>query len=112
VPGCSAPGSRSRSAPSPVLGAGGGPRAGRGPIRRSPVARIKDEEAFDRLSRQVRDMWIKMLGPLQLLTGTAWTAIRAAQPHLVLAVLLVEAGQIVTTDPLVYSLFGAKPPSP
>jgi DNA-binding SARP family transcriptional activator len=51
-----------------------------------------------------------MLGPLQLWTGTAWTGIRAAQPRLVLAVLLTEAGQIVTTDRLVDELWEHKQP--
>jgi DNA-binding SARP family transcriptional activator len=51
-----------------------------------------------------------MLGPLQLWTGTAWTGIRAAQPRLVLAVLLVKSGQIVTTDRLVDELWEHKQP--
>lgn len=51
-----------------------------------------------------------MLGPLQLWNGTAWTGIPAAQPRLVLAVLLVEAGQIVTTDRLVDELWEHKQP--
>ena len=51
-----------------------------------------------------------MLGPLQLWTGTAWTGIRAAQPRLVLAVLLVESGQTVTTDRLVDELWERRQP--
>lgn len=51
-----------------------------------------------------------MLGPLQLRGDTAWTGIRAPQPRLVLAVLLAEAGQIVTTDRLIDELWAEKPP--
>jgi len=55
-------------------------------------------------------VWIRVLGPMQLWTGTAWIPIRAAQVRLVLAVFLLEAGQIVTTDRLVDELWGDKPP--
>src|SRR5262245_47941244 len=51
-----------------------------------------------------------MLGPLQLRTGTGWTGIRAAQPRLLLAVLHVQAGQIVSTDRLVDEVWDDRPP--
>jgi DNA-binding SARP family transcriptional activator len=51
-----------------------------------------------------------MLGLLQLRTGSGWAGIRAAQPRLLLAVLLVEAGQTVTTDQLVDEIWGERPP--
>ncbi|MEV6110509.1 BTAD domain-containing putative transcriptional regulator [Streptomyces sp. NPDC051940] len=51
-----------------------------------------------------------MLGPLQVWTGTAWTGIRAAQPRLVLAVLVAERGQSVSTERLVDEVWGDTPP--
>lgn len=47
---------------------------------------------------------------MQVWHGDGWTTIRAAQPRVVLAVLLAEAGQVVSADRLVDELWGYHPP--
>lgn len=47
---------------------------------------------------------------MQVWHGDGWTTIRAAQPRVVLAVLLAEAGQVVSADRLVDELWGDHPP--
>ncbi len=51
-----------------------------------------------------------MLGPLRIWDGAAWSPIKAAQQRLVLAMLLAEAGRIVTTERLVDEIWGERPP--
>jgi DNA-binding SARP family transcriptional activator len=55
-------------------------------------------------------MQFRMLGPLRLWDGSAWAPIRADQQRVVLAVLLIEAGRVVTADRLVEELWGDHPP--
>jgi DNA-binding SARP family transcriptional activator len=55
-------------------------------------------------------MRYRVLGSLSVWTGTAWSTIRAGQQRAVLAVLLVEAGRVVSTDRLVDELWGQRPP--
>jgi DNA-binding SARP family transcriptional activator len=55
-------------------------------------------------------MRFAMLGPLRVWDGAAWTGLRAAQPRLLLAVLLIEAGWVVSTERLVDELWGERPP--
>jgi DNA-binding SARP family transcriptional activator len=55
-------------------------------------------------------MRFRVLGPLQVWYGDGWSSIRAAQPRAVLAVLLTEAGQVVSADRLVDELWGEHPP--
>jgi DNA-binding SARP family transcriptional activator len=47
---------------------------------------------------------------MQVWHGDGWLSIRAAQPRVVLAVLLAEAGQVVSADRLVDELWGEHPP--
>ena len=58
----------------------------------------------------VSRMRFRVLGPMQVWHGDGWQAIRAAQPRVVLAVLLAEAGQVVSADRLVDELWGEHPP--
>jgi DNA-binding SARP family transcriptional activator len=53
----------------------------------------------------------RILGPLRVRVGDNWSAIRAAQQRIVLAVLLVEAGRVVGSDQLVHEIWGEKPPN-
>ena len=55
-------------------------------------------------------MRYRLLGPLRVRDGTAWSPIRAAQQRVVLAVLLAEPGQVVSSDRLVAELWGDQPP--
>jgi DNA-binding SARP family transcriptional activator len=55
-------------------------------------------------------MRYRVLGPLRVWDGTAWSQVRAAQPRLVLAVLLAEAGQVVSTERLIDEIWGEQPP--
>ncbi|HEX6361004.1 AfsR/SARP family transcriptional regulator [Actinophytocola sp.] len=55
-------------------------------------------------------MRFRVLGPMQVWHGDGWQSIRAAQPRVVLAVLLAEAGQVVSADRLVDELWGERPP--
>jgi DNA-binding SARP family transcriptional activator len=47
---------------------------------------------------------------MQVWYGDGWQSIRAAQPRVVLAVLLIEAGHVVSADRLVDELWGDRPP--
>jgi DNA-binding SARP family transcriptional activator len=47
---------------------------------------------------------------MQVWHGDGWLSIRAAQPRVVLAVLLAHAGQVVSADRLVDELWGEHPP--
>jgi DNA-binding SARP family transcriptional activator len=47
---------------------------------------------------------------MQVWHGDGWLSIRAAQPRVVLAVLLAQAGQVVSADRLVDELWGDHPP--
>ncbi|MEU4232124.1 BTAD domain-containing putative transcriptional regulator [Nonomuraea sp. NPDC026600] len=55
-------------------------------------------------------MRFRMLGPLQVHTGDRWARVAAEQQRVVLAVLLVEAGRVVSTDRLVDAVWGERPP--
>ena len=55
-------------------------------------------------------MRYRLLGPLRVRDGTVWSPIRAAQQRVVLAVLLAEPGQVVSSDRLVAELWGDQPP--
>jgi Transcriptional regulatory protein, C terminal len=56
-------------------------------------------------------MRFRILGPLEVLSPDGWTAVRAAKWRSMLACLLVRPGQIVTTDSLMFELWGDNPPS-
>jgi DNA-binding SARP family transcriptional activator len=55
-------------------------------------------------------MRFRILGSLQVHNAAGWVHIRAGQQRVVLAVLLAEAGQQVSTDRLVDALWADKPP--
>jgi DNA-binding SARP family transcriptional activator/tetratricopeptide (TPR) repeat protein len=55
-------------------------------------------------------MRFRVLGPLQVRAGNGWTAIRAGQQRVVLAVLLAEAGRVVSADRLIDEIWGPHPP--
>jgi DNA-binding SARP family transcriptional activator len=53
----------------------------------------------------------RILGPLELWTGQAWSAISARKQRSLLAALLADAGQIVPTDRLILEIWGDTPPA-
>jgi DNA-binding SARP family transcriptional activator/Flp pilus assembly protein TadD len=53
----------------------------------------------------------RILGPLEVLTGQDWTSIGASKWRAILACLLLNTGQIVSTDTLIDELWGEAPPS-
>lgn len=55
-------------------------------------------------------MRFRILGPLRVQDGTHWISVRATQQRLVLAVLLIEAGKVISTDQLVNEIWGEQPP--
>jgi DNA-binding SARP family transcriptional activator/tetratricopeptide (TPR) repeat protein len=55
-------------------------------------------------------MRFQALGPLRVWDGAAWSGIGAPHQRVVLAVLLTEAGRVVSTDRLVYEIWGERPP--
>lgn len=55
-------------------------------------------------------MRFRVLGPMRVWYDDGWQSIRAAQPRVVLAVLLIEAGRVVSADRLVDELWGDHPP--
>jgi DNA-binding SARP family transcriptional activator len=52
----------------------------------------------------------RLLGPLRVRDGTTWSPVRAAQQRVVLAVLLAEPGQVVSSERLLAELWGDQPP--
>jgi DNA-binding SARP family transcriptional activator len=55
-------------------------------------------------------MRFRILGPLEVLSPDGWTAISAAKWRSLLACLLVRPGQLVTTENLIFELWGDAPP--
>ncbi|GIJ53336.1 SARP family transcriptional regulator [Virgisporangium aurantiacum] len=55
-------------------------------------------------------MRFRLLGPMRIREGTTWVSISAAQQRLVLAVLLAEAGAVVSTERLGTELWGDAAP--
>src|SRR5262245_7494193 len=55
-------------------------------------------------------MRFRMLGPLRVWDGVGWAPIPAAQQRGVLALMLAEAGQVVSTDRLIDEIWGERPP--
>jgi DNA-binding SARP family transcriptional activator len=53
----------------------------------------------------------RILGPLEIRTGQGWTGIGASKWRSLLAVLLIHAGQVVSTDRLIMELWGDDPPA-
>jgi DNA-binding SARP family transcriptional activator/Tfp pilus assembly protein PilF len=56
-------------------------------------------------------MRFRVLGPLQVWDGAAWSAVPAARLRSLLAVLLIEAGRVVSVDRLGDQLWGERPPA-
>src|SRR5579875_1481904 len=72
---------------------------------------IEPGGVLDRGPRRISMMRFRILGPLEVQTGGAWTSIGAAKWRAVLARLLLSAGQIVSTDTLIDELWGDEPPA-
>jgi DNA-binding SARP family transcriptional activator len=55
-------------------------------------------------------MRFKILGPLKVWDGAGWVVVAARQQRQVLAALLIHAGRRVSTERLVYEVWGERPP--
>jgi DNA-binding SARP family transcriptional activator/tetratricopeptide (TPR) repeat protein len=55
-------------------------------------------------------MRFRVLGPLQVRYGNGWAQVDAPKLRVLLAVLLIEAGRVVSVDRLVEELWGQRPP--
>lgn len=66
---------------------------------------------MDRGPRRISVTRFRILGPLEVQTGTGWTPIGAGKWRAVLACLLLNAGQVVSTDTLIDELWGDEPPA-
>jgi DNA-binding SARP family transcriptional activator/Tfp pilus assembly protein PilF len=53
----------------------------------------------------------RMLGPLEVRTGQEWIGVSAPKWRTVLAVLLLNHGEVVSTDRLIAEVWGERPPS-
>src|ERR1700678_3513651 len=56
-------------------------------------------------------MRFRLLGPLEVRVGDEWKGIGAPKWRAVLAALLINAGQIVSSDALTDEVWGATPPA-
>src|ERR1035438_700326 len=56
-------------------------------------------------------MKFRLLGPLEVRVGDDWKGIGAPKWRSVLAALLINAGQIVSADALIYEVWGDAPPA-
>lgn len=54
---------------------------------------------------------LRILGPLEVWTGQAWTAVRAPKWRALLATLVLTPGHLVATDQLIDDLWGETPPA-
>ena len=61
-------------------------------------------------SKGIHLVRFRVLGPLEIRTGEDWTSIGAPKWRSLLAALLVDAGQVVSTDRLISDLWGDEPP--
>src|SRR5215472_4500368 len=64
-----------------------------------------------RTSKRDGGMRFRILGPLEVLSGEAWTPIGAPKWRTLLAVLLINHGQVVSTERLIDELWGDEPPA-
>jgi DNA-binding SARP family transcriptional activator/Tfp pilus assembly protein PilF len=71
------------------------------------TTRKRRERAFG----QARLMRFRVLGPLEVWSEGDWTDVSAAKWRSLLACLLIRAGQIVSTDSLIFELWGDNPPA-
>src|SRR5574342_296206 len=55
-------------------------------------------------------MRFRMLGPLRVRAGTGWVPVTAEKQRVLLAVLLADAGRVVSTDRLVDAVWGERTP--
>lgn len=55
-------------------------------------------------------MRFRLLGPLRVWNGSEWSSIRAPQQRVVLALLLLEAGGLVSSDRLIDEIWRDRPP--
>ncbi|HYQ68758.1 MAG TPA: BTAD domain-containing putative transcriptional regulator [Actinophytocola sp.] len=55
-------------------------------------------------------MRLRILGSVQIWDGAVWSPVRARQQRVLLALLLAEAGRVVTTDRLVDEIWADRPP--
>src|SRR5262245_35997905 len=56
-------------------------------------------------------MRFRVLGVLRVWDGAAWCEIKAAQQRMVLAILVIEAGRVVSIDRLIDEVWAERPPS-
>ena len=56
-------------------------------------------------------MRFRILGPVEFWTGQAWAGIGAPKWRSLLAALLINAGQVVSTDRLIQEIWGERPPA-
>src|SRR5689334_14160912 len=55
-------------------------------------------------------MWLRVLGPVQVRDGSTWLGPRGPQLRLLLACLALSAGQVVLVDDLIDALWEERPP--
>lgn len=55
-------------------------------------------------------MQFQVLGSLRVWTGASWSVVPANQQRVVMALLVIDAGQVVSTDRLVTEVWGSSPP--
>jgi DNA-binding SARP family transcriptional activator len=55
-------------------------------------------------------MRFRVLGPVRVRTGAGWVSVEAEQQRVVLAVLLADAGRVVSVDRLADAVWGERPP--
>src|SRR5262245_62102745 len=72
---------------------------------------VRNEVLVDRFAGRVwGEMQYRMLGPLRIRSGNGWVPVPAPQQRVVLATLLIDAGQVVSTDKLVDAVWPDRPP--
>jgi DNA-binding NarL/FixJ family response regulator/DNA-binding SARP family transcriptional activator len=75
------------------------------------AGRILDESASAEAGETLQAMRFRVLGPMEVWSEEGWTPIGAAKWRSLLACLLLRAGQRVSTESLIFELWGDDPPA-
>jgi DNA-binding NarL/FixJ family response regulator/DNA-binding SARP family transcriptional activator len=80
------------------------------PAFRPAAARVARSARLAEPRKALRSMRFRLLGPLDVWTDGTWQPIGSPKWRLLLACLLLQAGQVISTDTLVKELWGDEPP--
>ena len=105
---------RATDTPAPSSGAETRPQRRRNACARSPLAFRRggrDHGPVETVPGSSTRLAFRLLGPLQVVGEAGPVEVRGRRQRALLAVLLLNAGRVVSTDRLVHELWGERPPA-